>query len=319
MKTILKNTLHSALFLLILAALLLLISPIFRPIDNGEVGAIRDERVYTILGEPENTIDVLFIGDSLAQCSAAPLDLWREQGITSFVCASGSQTLYQSRDLLKEVFLHQSPKLVYLEADTIFLRWRRTDLMVHEAGNVFGVFRYHDRWKTMGFLDFMKEPNYTHTDFNRGFRSDWERHSTKKKGHMDDHGLVQTVSKENIDMVQFIQDLCAQNGATLLLYSAPSVKSWNYANHCGITAMAEQLGLEYMDQNLMTDLVPIDWQTDSMDNGNHLNSFGARKVTHYLGLVLAETGLFTDHRGAPGYEAWDADSQAYDLAFQKNA
>ena len=76
--------------------------------------------------------------------------------------------------------------------------------------------------------------------------------------------------------------------------------------------LAEELGVEYMDLNMLREQVPIDWKTDSKDKGDHLNYNGARKVTDYLGGFLADTGVLVDHRGDAAYDSWNVCAEQFD-------
>ena len=65
-----------------------------------------------------------------------------------------------------------------------------------------------------------------------------------------------------------------------------------------------ECGVDYIDANYDIDKLQIDWSRDTFDGGDHLNLFGARKMTRYLGDYLrAECGL-TDHREDPSYQSW---------------
>ena len=75
--------------------------------------------------------------------------------------------------------------------------------------------------------------------------------------------------------------------------------------HNGITKLAEQLGVEYIDMNLLADEIPIDWDTDTRDGGDHMNNYGAEKVCDYIGEYLLNTGLFVDHRLDDEYAKWN--------------
>ena len=70
--------------------------------------------------------------------------------------------------------------------------------------------------------------------------------------------------------------------------------------------------MEYVDLNMLREQVPIDWQTDSKDKGDHLNYNGAQKVTTYLGGYLADKGIFTDHRQDSAYHSWDICAEQFD-------
>ena len=80
-------------------------------------------------------------------------------------------------------------------------------------------------------------------------------------------------------------------------------------------ALARELGLTYLDMNLMPREVPIDWNTDTRDYGNHLNYRGARKVSLFLAEYLTDSGLFRDKRQEAEYAAWE---QAWQY-FRENA
>jgi hypothetical protein len=60
-----------------------------------------------------------------------------------------------------------------------------------------------------------------------------------------------------------------------------------------------------VDLNCDLDRIGIDWENDFYDKGDHVNVFGAEKITAYLGeYVLKNYGL-EDHRGDPAYRSWN--------------
>ena len=46
----------------------------------------------------------------------------------------------------------------------------------------------------------------------------------------------------------------------------------------------------------------LNWDEDTQDKGDHLNVYGAEKVTSYLGNYLEENYELEDHRNDPAYE-----------------
>ena len=50
---------------------------------------------------------------------------------------------------------------------------------------------------------------------------------------------------------------------------------------------------------------------DSVDSGDHLNFWGAKKATRYLGAYLKQTGLLTDRRADPAYSRWDREYESF--------
>ena len=69
MKTIGKNTLRITSFIAGLLVLLLISSVILQPKTNGKTDGMNDASAYGVLGEKENSIDVLILGDSEAYLS----------------------------------------------------------------------------------------------------------------------------------------------------------------------------------------------------------------------------------------------------------
>lgn len=70
-------------------------------------------------------------------------------------------------------------------------------------------------------------------------------------------------------------------------------------------AISKDLGVDYIDTNLLRDDIPIDWKKDTKDKGDHLNYKGAVKLTNYIGKYLDDTKLFKDKRNDPSYDNWN--------------
>ena len=78
--------------------------------------------------------------------------------------------------------------------------------------------------------------------------------------------------------------------------SAPSAVNMNYAKHNAIQNWADQNEVDYIDFNTMLDEIELDWQTDSLDGGDHINYNGTVKTTGYLKDYLKENYDLPDHR-----------------------
>ena len=104
--------------------------------------------------------------------------------------------------------------------------------------------------------------------------------------------------------VQMLANYCRHHGAKLILMSTPSTRNWRMSKHNSIARLAQNLGVEYVDMNLLREEIPIDWSHDTRDYGDHMNIYGAEKVTTYIGQYLAETGLLTSHKEDPSFKSW---------------
>ena len=102
-----------------------------------------------------------------------------------------------------------------------------------------------------------------------------------------------------------IKKMCRENDAELLLVSAPSPCNYNYKKHNALESYAKENGLPYIDLNMKTEELGINWKTDSYDKGDHLNLSGAQKVTAYMAKYLKENYSIPDHRGEKAYQEWE--------------
>ncbi|MCD8381602.1 MAG: hypothetical protein LUC30_01600 [Clostridiales bacterium] len=303
--------LRGAAFFLILAALLHLLWPIFRPKNNTQAAGQYYAEAHGFLAEPEDTIDVFFIGDSMTYSAYTPMEMWAEQGFTSYVCAIGSGRMNYAYELLCEIVECQSPRVVVLEAHVATRGTPAKNAFLTEATLWFPIFRYHDRWKSLTLDDLTGSVTYTNTKLDKGFRMNHKVGAADAEGYMEETEQSASVSLITQLYLLRCRALCAANGIQLIVVATPSTKNWNYRLHNAMEQMARNYGIDFLDLDLMTDEIGIDWDTDSRDGGDHLNYYGASKVSAYMSGYLAEHYDLPDHRGDGAYAAWDEDLEAY--------
>ena len=316
-----KNIISCIVFLLGLVCLLALTSVVFRPKDNRESYGMEETRANGILGEPEQTLDVVFIGDSISYCSIVPVQMWRDHGLASYVCATSLQKLYYSREFLDKVFDTQSPQIVVLGTSAIFNEFEQIDGFKNRIENKIPIFRYHDRWKKANtFLEYdtSLEVNYTYQEVAKGYYYTLAAEEIEVGDYTKTTDVVEQIPSNCRKMVKKIKEICDENNAKLLLLSEPNASgAWGPHRHNAIKLLAEEMGLEYLDLNYMQEEVPIEWATESFDTGDHLNYYGAKKVTAYLGKYFSEMGIFKDHRNDERYASWhQAEKAFYEMAVE---
>ena len=305
MKDFLKHVLTVILFICGLFILLIPVSKLVNPKTNEPGSGTHDIPANGILGEPEDTIDVVIVGDSESYSTFIPLEMYEQYGITAYCCGSSGQYLTYSMSFLDKTFERHSPKVVILETDCIFHYFSLTDVMHIYADKYFPVFEYHNRWKTLTPADLDFTVNYTHQDNTKGYWFSVEVKEADADGYMKEIKDSPDVTSRNKQFVNYMKSWCEERGAKLILISAPSTINWNIERHNHITRLSEELGLDYIDMNTLTEEIGIDWAEDTYDKGDHLNYYGASKVTAYVGKYLHDTGLLTDRRGDPKYADWD--------------
>ena len=300
-----KTILKSILFFLPLGLILAVLGPLFLPKDNTFAAGRLETDPTVILSQAENTIDVLFLGDSEAYSGFVPLELWQNTGIASFVCASVDQKPYETLEFLKTALRQQSPKAVVLETNVLYRVYSRMDLVEPTAQKLFPVLRYHDRWKSLSLRD-LSAPEYTGAYPDRGYHLLTAADPLEDlTGYMAPMEEWEPLSKANRSSLQDLYNLCKENDIQLILYSIPSPANWSVRRHNTMEDLSRELGIPYLDGNLLD--LGIDWQTDTYDRGDHLNYWGAVKVTRDLGRWFRENLPLPDHRGEASYEAWDRD------------
>ena len=217
--------------------------------------------------------------------------------------------------MLKTALQSQSPKVVLME----------TNLMFRDPGPVkniqssfaetaryhFPLLRFHNLWKLM--FDGKKPGEAVYKGFS--IRSSVDPFDSGD--YMKETEEVQEMPQAVTFYMEEIMELCRRSGAELFLVSAPSPKNYSYRKHNAIENYAKEKGLTYVDLNLKIKELGITWQKDSYDKGDHLNLYGAQKVTRWLGTYLKQNYELTDHRNDPAYEDWNELSKKYEEAVKK--
>lgn len=281
-------------------------SRIVEPKDNLDQDGIRDVSANGILSEKEDSIDVLFLGDSLVYSSISPMEMYQRQGFTSYLCSTPAQPIYYAQSFLEKALQTQHPKLVVLEADMMFRGFVSTDPLVESVKEVFPLFEYHDRWKHLQPQDWTGEVHYTYNNVLKGFRISREIKPVDRVGsYMDERRNKETIPLINRWILDSIVKQCQEKGCPVLIYSAPSYINWNWKRHDAVQAYCDQAHIPYLDLNTQIKELGINWKEDTRDHGDHLNFEGAMKVTRYMESYLKMNYDLEDHRQDPVYQSWN--------------
>lgn len=300
-----KHILPVFSFLVILLCLLMLASFLFEPKNNRAEDRVNFYLASGILAEPKDSVDVVFLGDSEAYCAFIPLQIWKDHGITSYICSSLDQKLYETEEILDMVFQQQSPKIIILETNVLYRDYTSSDLIQPAVERILPIFRYHDRWKTLHPAEMFRKPEYTERNAFKGFYLISDIRPANAEGYMAATDVIYPMPQQNLSRLKRIKETCASHGAQLIMLSSPSTLNWSTMMYNYIAPMAQELDIPFIDTNQLTEEIPIDWNTDTKDAGDHLNYYGAEKLTRYVGTFLAQTGLFTDKRSDAAYADWN--------------
>jgi len=302
-----KNIIGSVGFLAGMAGLLFLLSAVLAPKDDIYNAVTVESKREALLKEEENTIDVIIVGDSETYSAYSPLQLFKEHGITSYICGTSAQRLCDTLSILQTAFETQSPQMVVLETNC-FYRYagptQNADYdVINDAAKIFPVLKHHNRWKQ--YLGLAGTSHKEIECIRKGFKlrtntvpyegGEWMKETDKRKKFS---GLVD-------EYLLQIATLCEENGAELVLVTTPAPTNWTYAKHNAVSDWASEHDLKYLDMNFYHEDMGINWAKDTRDGGNHLNYNGAKKVSSYFGKYLNTEFELTDHREDEKYLSWN--------------
>lgn len=272
--------------------------------------------------------DVLFIGDCEVFSNFSPVTLYNEYGITSFIRGGAQQLVWHSYFLLEDALKTETPKVVvynvlalkygepqseaYNRLALDGMRWGKAKLGAVRASMtegedfmsyVFPLLRYHDRFDKLTAED----------------RAYWfsDGDPVSFKGYLMETAVrpatetpIPPVLKDkrlpesSMAWLEKLAALCEEHGIALVLIKSPSIEPYWYPEwDAEIETFAKAHGLRYDNMIAENDAIGIDMQTDTCDMGQHLNVYGAEKLSRWFGAVLqAEYGL-RDHRGEAEFDA----------------
>lgn len=319
MNITLKRAIRIICFFLVLVLLWTGVTYLCTPKDKRDDG-ISKYKAQAFWAEPENSLDIFMTGNSNCAEGFSPLELWNLKGYTSYVSGEPWQDLAMANFMLEKFLQCQNPKLVILETDGMFSSGVGTILSTYVYHEV-PIMRYHDRWKNIGPGQAVPDMVFDVPYIYRG--QIW---SQAVEPYTKGEYMIPTEARMDVPftavyfMDKFVET-CKENGAEVLLLQVPSAKSWSYSKHNAVSDYAKEKGLKFLDFNLLTEEIGLDWATDSRDAGNHLNVFGAQKVTAYLADYIEESFDIPSHKGEQAFARWDEDYLTFkeDIALGKEA
>ena len=257
---------------------------------------------YDLLNEEDNTIDVIFLGDSLVYNGISPMYIWNEYGYTSYDCAVPAATSKEIYNYAKVIVESQKPKLVFVEGDVLFRKMNSTraykykflDLKKH-----FPLFIFHNNWKQLGKDEWINP--------YKGFKYSSKVKGPERKRNMKKTNKSSKIEPINAEYYEKMIKLFKDNGIEVIMIENPTI-TWNYKKHNSVEKFALKNNIETIDLNLED--LKIDWAKETKDKGVHMNYLGARKVTKYFAEYIKEKNVVEDHRNDSKYDSWH---KAYEI------
>ena len=128
---------------------------------------------------------------------------------------------------------------------------------------------------------------------------------------MQKNDEIEEMPEINLYYLNKMKELCNQKQIKFILFEVPSPDSWNYKKHNRLSKYAKDNDLEFIDLNLYNKEIGMDWEKDSSDGGDHLNIYGAEKVSTFIADYLNENYNLPDRRSEKKYVKWNKQLKEY--------
>ncbi|PHU40361.1 hypothetical protein CSX00_06215 [Pseudobutyrivibrio ruminis] len=263
----------------------------------------------------KNSVDVLFIGSSVAANAFSPQEIYDSYGIRSYNLASQQQSVFFNYYWLKEALKTQSPKVVVMDSKFLFtlhpenpvnttegigreivdnMHWSKnkidminalTDLDDSQSKLSYFLtnIRYHSRWTELDESDF--NLSLSEEDLLKG-------QSVITSYGDDSYTPFAPEDKEiraKLDPVMEeyfgkIVELCQENNTQLMLVSLPDVMTDAMNNR--LIDLAGQYGINYYNFCTVDSYNAIGAQLPKENVVEHENIWGAIKMSRYVASIL---------------------------------
>lgn len=324
-KTIVKGIGFFLVFLLLFGYL----SQVFVVKDISENGNQEKYIAENLYALEEDSLDVLILGSSQVAFGVSPVEMYDHSGLSAFSIGMSQASMMSNYYWMLEACKRQNPSVVLMDVSCLFevsqdsserksadsMRMSPNKLALIRAvtdqngesllSYLIPMIKYHDRWNAL-----------TEADFGHGWNSDVCYRGLNitdkcKKGLRYDQMIIDNDDPEaNVrelydyqrEYFDRIVAYCQEKGMELVLFKTPKT-SWTASDYAQVQELADSYGLDYMDfnQEAMLEAIGYDITTDMKDR-DHMNTYGADKLSDYLADYLVERFALPDRREDPDYD-----------------
>ena len=281
--------------------------------------------------QPDDSVDVLAVGTSLAYAGINTNVLWEEYGIAAYDLCSAEQPFWVSYYTIKEALKTQHPKVILLDAKPAiytrdYSKRGRTILSTFgikglenrvgailacmekprdALGYILGLPEVHSNYARLEADDFVFPPD------NGGRGASWkgyiesdavERH---QKPSFVWNSVRRNMNDREEEYARKIFEMCREEGITVMLIGLPNP---DYANdhmyYNALWAVAEEYGVRGLNYNDPAMRFGLRYSSDFAD-WQHLNVKGSVNFSRKLGADLEMLFDLPDHQGDPYYSSYD--------------
>lgn len=281
---------------------------------------------------PDNTIDVLFVGTSHVYCGIYPSILWREYGISSFDMSVAGQDKMSAYYGTKEVLKKQRPQVVMV--DLYSLCYEDQPVLANEYRNLLGM-KY-----SLNFINLVENYNASfyhnkkdyylrfpiiHTRYRELQRYDFVECPQSVYGKGEDIYFINRdgydgsftelqnctrkvpLSDEESEWLENWKELASHNGFNIIFILMPADIPENLQEKMSaIEDWTRENNIKFYNLNEKRNEIGVASGDNFLDK-DHLNAFGAEKVTKYIYEKVLFDYALANHKLDKRYESWDKD------------
>ena len=244
--------------------------------------------------QPEGTVDVLFVGNSHSGINVDTATLWTEHGIASYNLWGGVQPLWNSYHFVLEALKYQTPKVIGLEItaaisdyeysedqnqikNTAGMKLSKNKLEAVKVSApedkwlnlMLGFPMYHNRFDELEMKDFN---NFPWSDGLENFKGSYLLYGVGNYEFESAEGVTECreiMDKQEEYLIKTIE-LCKEKNIPLFLFKSPALERHDAQKIFNSVALiAEEYGIDFVNMNLMDDIVGITAEDYSLDR--HMN------------------------------------------------
>lgn len=311
-----KNTLKIGLFIAIVIMGLKFSWSVLSWKDTAEAGM---PAIYYL---EDDSVNVMFYGSSHCYNSINNAILWKDYDIASFNMACPGQGLGNTYYCMQESLKNQNPDIMVVELvytawkgpafedgnfyrNTLNFKWSK--LCLENLEYTSDIAEVTQETKESALLKFpvihTRYREITKKDFDQYFylkgsyMASWnsEAYDVSEIYHSNE---VKMLRKDDLMYLEKIVDLAQKNGKELIFFIAPYImrkEDESYFN--AVEQFALEHDIPFLNFNKLTDEIQLDFSCDMSEEnhvGSHLNVYGMRKVTDYIGKYINDNYELSD-------------------------
>lgn len=281
---------------------------------------------------PKNTLDVLVVGNSHAECTLAPMQIWQKTGVTTYILKSGGINTRHKLACVETALQSQKPKVVAIEIYSIALDtktdhehnygiyghmpWSLSKISsvidtaeaTQTAQYLFPISIHHSRWKELDKVSFINGltgasgvpvTGGAHILVERPEPVSAESKPSVKIKISDEKFL------EEMGYLKRMASAAQADGAQVLFFQSPVQNPEMFAFYGRVKTYfaKENPQIKFLNMSDYVSQMGLT-QEDFRDEG-HLYLWGMKKATDWWISNIQSTWHLQSRRGTPVQKWWD--------------